>query len=300
MSSGREGVVTRARKRKVGERDSSWDVVANNDDVRFKHIIPRLNRTDLKFVSSEYSTEEEHERLRNALALLENKLLPLWRLFREAVLNGGACRDIVEKHVMCKLNGTDLKFLYGVNTETRKLIKRSSRKGELKKRFKVSEMSSESTLEFAWDESLWPSDWDETTFSREVARTNKLELLKWIREEGKFDWDEKTLNRAAEQGNLEMVKYCVASECECPISTGPCSFAADGDQLECLKYLHEEAKAPWGPATAFIAAYHGHLHILEYLVERKYDEYDESACELAAYNGQLECLKYLRETAKAP
>ena len=131
------------------------------------------------------------------------------------------------------------------------------------------------------------------------ARTNKLELLKWIREEGKFDWDEKTLNRAAEQGNLEMVKYCVASECECPISTGPCSFAADGDQLECLKYLHEEAKAPWGPATAFIAAYHGHLHILEYLVERKYDKYDESACELAAYNGQLECLKYLRETAKA-
>ena len=160
MSSGREGVATRARKRKVGERDSSWDVVANNDDVRFKHIIPRLNRTDLKFVSSEYSTEEEHERLRNALALLENKPLPLWRLFREAVLNGGACRDIVEKHVMCKLNGTDVKFLYGVNTETRKLIKRSSRKGELKKKFKVEEMSSISTLEVAWEnKSLWPSWW---------------------------------------------------------------------------------------------------------------------------------------------
>ena len=162
--------MTRARKRKVGERDSSRDVVANNDDVRFKHITPRLNRTDLKFVSSEYSTEEEHERLRNALALFENKPLPLWRLFREVVLNGGACRDIVEKHVMCKLNGTDVKFLYGVNTETRKLIKRSSRKKELKKRFKVSEMSSISTLEFAWEhKSLWPSDWDETTFSREVC-----------------------------------------------------------------------------------------------------------------------------------
>ena len=78
----------------------------------------------------EYSTEEEHERLERArkiVALIENKPLHLWRLFREASLNGGACRDIVEKHVMCKLNGTDLKFLYGVNTETRKLIKRSSR-----------------------------------------------------------------------------------------------------------------------------------------------------------------------------
>ena len=81
-------------------------------------------------MSSEYSTEEEHERLRK---VLESKPLPLWRLFREALLNGGACRDIVEKHVMCKLNGTDLKFLYEVNTETRKLIKRSSRAGELKR-----------------------------------------------------------------------------------------------------------------------------------------------------------------------
>ena len=91
--------------------------------------------------SSEYSTEEEHERLRKVLALLESKPLPLWRLFREALLSGGACRDIVEKHVMCKLNGTDLKFLYEVNSETRKLIKRSSRARDLKGGFKVSEMS---------------------------------------------------------------------------------------------------------------------------------------------------------------
>ena len=32
---------------------------------------------------------------------------------------------------------TDVKFLYEVNTETRKLIKRSSRAGDLKKKFKV-------------------------------------------------------------------------------------------------------------------------------------------------------------------
>ena len=32
---------------------------------------------------------------------------------------------------------TDVKFLHGVNSETRKLIKRSSRKKELKEKFKV-------------------------------------------------------------------------------------------------------------------------------------------------------------------
>jgi len=160
-------------------------------------------------------------------------------------------------------------------------------------------MSSISTLEIAWEhKSLWPSDWDETTFCREVARTNKLELLKWAREEKECEWDWRTINTAARQGNLEMVQYCVANEC--PIDSMACKFAADGGQLECLKYLREEVKAPWDSDTAAWAAENGHLHILEYHVERKYDDYDVWVCERAAENGQLDCLKYLHETAKAP
>jgi hypothetical protein len=237
-----EGVfaMTRARKRKVeSQRDSFlWDVVVNNDDICFKHILPRLN-------------------------------------------------------------GTDVKFLYGVNTETRKLIKRSSRAWELKETFKVEEMSSISTLEFAWEnKSLWPMHWSECSFCTEVAETNTIELLEWIREEKKCDWDEKTINRAASQGNLEMVKYCVANEC--PIDEFACAFAASGGHLECFKYLREEAKAPWNSLTAFSAARNGHLHILEYLVERKYDQYNKIACHFAAEKGHLDCLKYLHETAKAP
>ena len=81
---------------------------------------------------------------------------------------------------------------------------------------------------------------------------------------------------AAEQGNLEMVKYCVANEC--PIDEWACADAAENGHLECLKYLREEAKAPWDWRTASWAAENGHLHILEYLVERKYDQYDEDAC----------------------
>ncbi|CAL6320086.1 unnamed protein product [Bathycoccus prasinos] len=251
-------------------------------------------------MSSEYSTEEEHERLRNALAALENKPLPLWRLFREALLSGGACRDILEKHVMCKLNGTDLKFFYEVNTETRKLIKRSSRAGELRKKFQIEEMSSISTLEVAWEHKSFWSVWlqDEKSFCCKAARTNKLELLKWAREEKKCKWDGRTIEAAAEQGNLEMVKYCVVNEF--PMHEDVCAYAADGGHLEILKYLREEVKVPWGASTAAGAAKGGHLHILEYLVERKYDEYGVYACEWAAENGHLDCLKYLRETAKAP
>jgi hypothetical protein len=221
----------------VGQRDSLWGVVVKWDDICFKHIFPRLNRTDIK-------------------------------------------------------------FLYEVNRETRKLIKRSSRKGELKGRFKVEEMSSISTLEVAWENKLWPRWWSEPYFCWKVAQTNKLELLKWIREEKECKWDDRTINEAAGQGNLEMVKYCVANEC--PIDEFACANAASGGQLECLKYLREEAKAPWNWRTAEWAAGNGHLHILEYLVERKFDQYNEYACRNAAMHGHLDCLKYLHETAKAP
>ena len=140
-----------AQKRRIRERDL-WDVIVNNDDITFNHILPRLNSNDVK-------------------------------------------------------------FLYEVNSETRKLIKRSPRAGDLKKRFDVSEMSSISTLEVAWEnKSLWPSSWSETDFCWKVARTNKLEFLKWAREEKKCEWDSGTIHAAAEQGNLEMVKYCVANE----------------------------------------------------------------------------------------
>jgi len=209
------------------------------------------------------------------------------------------CDDICFTHVLPRLNSTDVKFLFGVNTETRKLIKRSSRARDLKKRFKVNVMSSISTLEIAWEnKSLWPSWWGETNFCYKVAWTNKLELLKWAREEKKCEWDQGTINAAALQGNLEMVKYCVAKKC--PIDVYACAYAARNGHLEVLKYLREEVKALWDSSTAEWAAKYGHLHILEYLVERKYDHFDTWACRFAAVNGHLDCLKCLHETAKAP
>jgi hypothetical protein len=212
--------------------------------------------------------------------------------------------DICFKHILPRLNRTDIKFLYDVNSETRALIKRSPWRDVLKQEFRVCNMSSISTLEFAWDNMHWGTEdeegsvMDKVWFCWNVAETNKLELLKWVREVKKCEWDEETVNVAAKKGNLEMVKYCV--ENQCPLDTGACELAARSGQLECLKYLHEEAGAPWDEDTAAEAADYGRLHILEYLVERKYNKYTERACMYAAWKGHLDCLKYLHETAKAP
>ena len=85
------------------------------------------------------------------------------------------CDDICFTHILPRLNSNDLKFLYEVNSETRALVKRSSRAGDLKEKFRVGEMSSISTLEVAWEnKSLWRSYWDETYFCNRVACTNKF------------------------------------------------------------------------------------------------------------------------------
>ena len=193
-----------AQKRRIRERDL-WDVIVNNDDITFNHILPRLNSNDVK-------------------------------------------------------------FLYEVNSETRKLIKRSSRAGDLKERFKIEEMSSISTLEFVWEnKSLWWLGWDETNFCWRVAETNKLELLKWAREEKKCKWNKYTIEAAAYHGNLEMVKYCVANEC--PISVYACAYAAENGHLECLKYLREEVKAPWDESSVFWAHMNDHPECVQYLLD---------------------------------
>ena len=183
------------------------------------------------------------------------------------------------------------------------MIKRSPFADDLKLTFEAREMSSISTLEVAWEHYPWgtwgdESRMDEQYFCSGVACTNKLELLKLAREEKNCDWDEVTIYMAASQGNLEMLRYCVANKC--PINEWACTEAARNGHLECLKYLREEAKAPWDDLTADWAAKMGHLHILEYLVERKYDQFNTSACINTAKNGHLDCLKYLHGTAKVP
>ena len=101
---------------------------------------------------------------------------------------------------------------------------------------------------------------------------------------------------AIKAGDLQEIKRLHQGghlENECPWDAWACRAAAEGGQLECLKYLHENG-CPWDERTCEAAASCGHLGCLKYLHENGCP-WNERTCRAATRGGHLGCLKYLRE-----
>jgi hypothetical protein len=185
-----------------------------------------------------------------------------------ALLFTAQWREIFETHIVPKLRPkSDLKFLKMAFKNARDAVERSNI--ELPEKFNISEFTSISQLELAWDNYRWGENGYEGTqkgFCWEVARMNKLEYLVWAREVKNCDWDSWTINRAAYQGNLAMVKYCVDNEC--PMDEFACKVAASEGHLDVLKYLHEN-DCPWHSGVCLGAHENNRIDCLNYLIEQK-------------------------------
>jgi len=204
---------------------------------------------------------------------------PLWKLVTE-------WKDVFEKEVLTKLNGTEQKMFSQTCRASREAVRRA--KIKLSDKFWIEELSSISQLELAWANYQWGAkgkydDGEEYTktqemFCRRVARTNDLALLRWVREEKSCAWDYMTSGTVAILGNLEMLKYCVENGCE--VNEGTCATAAKHGNLECLKYLREK-NCPWKESTVYYARKNNHIDCLNYALEKKCPE--PSAEDLARY-----------------
>jgi hypothetical protein len=217
-------------------------------------------------------------------------------------------RDIFVSHVLTKLNRTDRYFFANANTESLNLLEYAgvdvSQEG-----WCVYECSSLSTLEWEWNNMDWGWKFDngtvrdQTWFCKEVAATNKLELLKWVREEKKCEWDEWTITMVTHVGNLEMLKYCFANGCPYDEKES-CRQAAGKGHVDCLRFLFAKVKPSRETEkdAAETAAQYGQLDILKYFVEeRKLSDNAKARCVgCSAGFGRLDCLKYLVEEAKVP
>ena len=203
-------------------------------------------------------------------------------------------RGIFETHILPKLeNGNQLKFLKMAFKNARDAVERS--KIEVGKKINISEFTSISQMEFAWDNYHWGAEngyrGAQKWFCYEVARMNKLEYLVWAREVKNCDWDSWTIEEAAEQGNLAMVKYCVDNGC--PMDEHACLAAAQEGHLDVLKYLHEN-DCPWYSRACYWAAGKGHLDVLKYLHENDCP-WNSDACFWAHLGNHDYCLNYLIE-----
>jgi hypothetical protein len=183
-------------------------------------------------------------------------------------------REIFETHVLTKLRPrSEIKFLKMAFKNARDAVERS--KIKVGKKFNISEFTSISQMEYAWDNYHWGEDEDDGTqewFCLKVAEMNKLEYLVWAREVKNCDWDSDTIYVASRQGNLAMVKYCV--ENGCPMDEYACAVAAQEGHLDVLKYLHEH-DCPLSSGACYAAHFNNQIECLNYLIEQKCPGFEE-------------------------
>jgi hypothetical protein len=182
-------------------------------------------------------------------------------------------REIFETHIALKLKKrSEIKFLSMAFKDARDAVERS--KIKVGESFNISEFTSISQMELAWDNYRWGENGYEGTqelFCERVARMNKLEYLVWAREVKNCDWNSWTIYEAVEQGNLAMVKYCV--ENGCPMYEYACTVAAEEGHLDVLKYLHEN-DCPWSSHACRCAHENNHVDCLNYLIEQKAPDWE--------------------------
>ena len=218
-------------------------------------------------------------------------------------------KDVFVSHVISKLNTTDRCFFSEVNRESRYVLAYAGvNLSELC--YNVDECSSISTLELVWNIRnimLWAEKdddgnvMDQTLFCSQVAGTNKLELLKWAREVKQCKWIASTIKAAADNGNLEMLKYCISNHCPCDVRTHRHVIlqASSSGRVDIVKYLVEKRMISIYEDKlncVVSAARHGQLGCLKYLLEKARAPLDHFVyIAYARYYEQPECVNYLRE-----
>jgi len=264
-----------------------------------------MGKKKLSGAAKRKKKKEKEEAIAEAKADLERLKLGPTKLWTGLVTHH---RDIFVSHVLPKLNETDRCFFSEANSEGLDLLEYAG-VNVSQVVWYIHECSSISTLELSWNNTNWGEKCDDGTaidqayFCSQVARTNKLELLKWVREEKKCEWDEWTIIMAAYVGSLEMLNYCFANNCPCDEKRS-CVQAVGNGHIDCLRFLFNKIKPSRETEknAAEAAGEYGHLDILKYFVEERkiHDDQKRQVVGHSVFKGHLDCLKYLVEEAKTP
>ena len=215
--------------------------------------------------------------------------------------------DIFQTHIVCKLNGADLKFLNQANSESREAMKRSKNvasvpgkfNGTNALRFEIEANSRETLRRTFSSHHLAPfSSTHHQIFSfdlisRSVLFDFQLTTYRLLSLTSSFFFyyavgefsSKETLEWAWQRWTREEEEFC--------------SLVCEINDLELLKWAREEKQCRWDATTSWEAASKGNMKTLNYLCEENCPM-DEQTCAEAAENGHWEVLKFLREMKKVP
>ena len=233
---------------------------------------------------------EKEEAVERARADVERLKLGPTKIWTGLVVHH---KDVFVSHVLPKLNRNDRFFFSKVNSESEDVLAYA---GVDVSGVNVTECSSISTLEWAWNHYPWGKKdgrvIDQTLFCVQVAATNKLEFLKWAREEKHCEWDKWTIKVAVVIDNLEMLKYCFSNNCPYDEEESCIHAAADG-KLDCVRFLFDKVKPSreTEEKAARQAAGKGRIDILKYFVEeRKIPDVVMIACVATVMQSEAESI----------
>ena len=164
--------------------------------------------------------------------------------------------DISFQHILPRLNSTDVKFLYEVNTEKKKCDWDE---------YTINAAATQGNLEMLKYCGANECPIDEEAYAY-TAIDGHLECLKYLREEVKAPWDFLTSAWAAENGHLHILEYLVERKYD-KYNEWACRRAAENGHLDRLKYLHKTAKAPWNKEAVREAHENNQTECLQYLLD---------------------------------
>ena len=105
-------------------------------------------------------------------------------------------------------------------------------------------VTSPSLLQWAVDELGMPLD---RVISAAAAENGDLDVLKWARaQDPPCDWDAEVCSNAARYGHLDVLQWARAQDPPCDWSEWVCSFAARNGHLDVIEWLRtQNLPASW-------------------------------------------------------
>ena len=235
-------------------------------------------------------TTTELLELRKAVRVLEEREAARVPLLERLAVDA---RDVLNAHVLSRLDDGDLAVLATVNRKMRDVVFESP-VGDVRDVAAVRrELARVRNFVGSVGRLAWAKDQEDVRGNRERSRASRG-VGTWRSRGGRRNEDARGTSGLAPMPR-EAATWRCCSGCErtaAPWDEWTCAYAARGGHLEVLQWARANG-APWDEDTCTAAARSGHLEVLQW-ARANGCPWSEATCACAARGGHLEVLQWAR------